>query len=70
MSPLTRRQPLAGDALQTLAFGLLSDPATHDDPLRRAGLVSALATASGVAGALSGQMLDLEAESRPGRSTR
>ena len=23
---------LAGDALQTLAFGLLSDPATHDDP--------------------------------------
>ena len=56
---------LAGDALQTLAFGLLSDPATHHDPMRRARLVSALATASGVAGMAGGQMLDLEAENRP-----
>ena len=56
---------LAGDALQTLAFELLSDPSTHPDPLRRARLVSALAGASGVAGMAGGQMLDLEAESRP-----
>ena len=55
---------LAGDALQTMAFELLSDAATHGDPLRRARLVSALAKASGVAGMAGGQMLDLEAETR------
>lgn len=55
---------LAGDALQTLAFELLADSAAHDDPAVRAGLVSALASASGVAGMAGGQMLDLEAETR------
>lgn len=56
---------LAGDALQTLAFDLLADPKTHGDGETRAGLVGDLARASGVAGMAGGQMLDLEAETRP-----
>lgn len=53
---------LAGDALLTLAFEILSDPATHSDPLIRAELVRALASASGGAGMVGGQMIDLQAE--------
>ena len=53
---------LAGDALQTLAFGILADPATSDDPAIRARLVTVLADAAGVGGMAGGQMLDLEAE--------
>jgi len=56
---------LAGDALQTLAFDLLAGPATHADGAIRAGLVGDLARASGAAGMAGGQMLDLEAETRP-----
>jgi farnesyl diphosphate synthase len=55
---------LAGDALQTLAFGLLADEATHVDPAVRSALVAGLATASGVDGMAGGQMLDLQAEER------
>ena len=55
---------LAGDALQTEAFGLLADPATHSDPAIRAALVSGLAAASGIDGMAGGQMLDLQAEDR------
>jgi len=55
---------LAGDALQTLAFELLADPALHPDGGVRAGLVHDLATASGITGMAGGQMLDLEAETR------
>ena len=55
---------LAGDALQTQAFGLLSDRATHSDPDIRAALVSGLAAASGIDGMAGGQMLDLQAEDR------
>ena len=55
---------LAGDALQTLAFGLLADSATHPDPAIRADLLSGLADASGVDGMAGGQMLDLQAEGR------
>ncbi|MBL6625086.1 MAG: polyprenyl synthetase family protein [Alphaproteobacteria bacterium] len=55
---------LAGDALQTLAFGLLADEATHVDPAVRSALVAGLATASGVDGMAGGQMLDLQAEKR------
>jgi len=55
---------LAGDALQTLAFGLLADSATHPDPAIRAALLSGLADASGVDGMAGGQMLDLQAEDR------
>lgn len=53
---------LAGDALLTLAFELLADPRTHEDPQVRCRLVTALAKASGVHGMVGGQMLDLIAE--------
>ncbi len=53
---------LAGDALLTLAFEILADPRTHEDPQVRCKLVTALAKASGVHGMVGGQMLDLVAE--------
>ncbi|QKR98226.1 polyprenyl synthetase family protein [Sphingomonas sp. CL5.1] len=53
---------LAGDSLQTLAFEILSDPATHPDPFVRAELVLEVARASGPAGMAGGQAMDLEAE--------
>ena len=52
---------LAGDALLTLAFEILADPATHPDPAIRCALVLGLARASGRAGMAGGQMLDLMA---------
>ena len=55
---------LAGDALLTLAFDTMADPATHADPAVRADLVLRLARASGVGGMVGGQMLDLTAEGR------
>lgn len=55
---------LAGDALQTLAFEILADAATHPDPAVRVALVTTLARASGLAGMAGGQMLDLQAETR------
>ena len=57
---------LAGDALQTLAFAVLADPATDRDAAVRADLVLGLARASGVGGMVGGQMLDLAAEGRYG----
>lgn len=56
---------LTGDALLTLAFGILGDPATHSDPEVRCGLVTAMAAAAGAKGMVGGQMMDLEAENRP-----
>lgn len=53
---------LAGDALLTLAFDMLSDPACHPDPQIRAQLTNRLARASGLGGMIGGQMLDLAAE--------
>ncbi|MEM6406928.1 MAG: farnesyl diphosphate synthase [Pseudomonadota bacterium] len=53
---------LTGDALQTLAFEILSDARTGDADVR-ADLVSTLAKASGAQGMVLGQMLDIEAES-------
>lgn len=53
---------LAGDALLTVAFEILSAPATHPDPGVRLALVSGLARAAGAAGMVGGQALDLEAE--------
>lgn len=55
---------LAGDALLTLAFDTLADPATHADGAVRAELVLRLARASGLGGMVGGQMLDLAAEGR------
>ena len=52
---------LVGDALQAIAFELISAPQSHDDAGVRAALVHALAVASGTAGMVGGQVLDLEA---------
>ena len=54
---------LAGDGLQTLAFDILADPATHADAEVRVSLCLGLARASGLGGMVGGQMLDIEAES-------
>jgi farnesyl diphosphate synthase len=53
---------LAGDALQTQAFLVLSEPETHPDPAVRAELCRALARAAGARGMCGGQMLDMLAE--------
>jgi farnesyl diphosphate synthase len=53
---------LAGDGLLTIAFEILADPRTHEDPSVRCNLVTALAKASGAQGMIGGQMLDLIAE--------
>lgn len=53
---------LAGDALLTKAFEVLSDEDTHADPKVRSDLTLALAKAAGEAGMVGGQMLDLFAE--------
>ena len=55
---------LAGDALQSLAFEVLANEATHPDASVRATLVNGLAVAAGAAGMCGGQMIDLEAEER------
>ncbi|MCR9257212.1 MAG: polyprenyl synthetase family protein [Alphaproteobacteria bacterium] len=56
---------LAGDALLTLAFEILSDPDTHGNPAVRADLCRGLARASGHRGMVGGQMIDLLAEKEP-----
>lgn len=53
---------LAGDALLTLAFEILSENETHEDPRVRCELIRTLAKASGGHGMVGGQMLDLIAE--------
>ena len=55
---------LAGDSLLTLAFDVLSDPATHRHGETRAALVLMLSRALGAGGMVGGQMLDLAAEGR------
>ncbi len=52
---------LAGDALQTLAFELLCDPALGSADVRMT-LVEGLAAASGIEGMVLGQALDIAAE--------
>jgi farnesyl diphosphate synthase len=53
---------LAGDALLTLAFGLISSPEAHGDPFVRCELVSRLAQAAGHTGMVGGQMVDIALE--------
>jgi farnesyl diphosphate synthase len=53
---------LAGDSLHALAFEILADPATHEDPWVRSDLAFELARAAGPAGMAGGQMMDLAAE--------
>jgi farnesyl diphosphate synthase len=55
---------LAGDSLHALAFEILADPETHEDPFVRSDLVLALARASGPSGMAGGQMMDLAAEGK------
>ncbi len=50
---------LAGDALLTLGFEVLADPATHADAEVRARLVTRLAQAGGSEGMIGGQMADI-----------
>ena len=56
---------LAGDALLTRAFEVLSDESTHADPKVRCELTLELARAIGAEGMVGGQMLDLLAETEP-----
>ena len=55
---------LAGDALQTQAFMILSSPELALSAEVKLALVAELAEASGLAGMAGGQMLDLQAEDR------
>ena len=54
---------LAGDALQALAFEILSAPQSGIDPRLQARLVLHLAQAAGAVGMVGGQALDIAAES-------
>jgi hypothetical protein len=53
---------LAGDALLTVAFDILSSPECHPAADVRCELVSLLARAAGQGGMIGGQVLDIEAE--------
>src|SRR6476660_3404752 len=53
---------LAGDSLHALAFEVLANPATHEDPWVRSDLSLELARAAGPTGMAGGQMIDLVAE--------
>ena len=55
---------LAGDALLTLAFTLISSTDTHSDPFVRCDLVQKLALAVGSAGMVGGQMMDMALEGK------
>lgn len=50
---------LAGDALLTLSFEILSDPATHPSADVRCRLIARLAQAGGAHGMIGGQMIDM-----------
>jgi farnesyl diphosphate synthase len=50
---------LAGDALLTIAFEILSDPATHPSAEVRCKLITRLAQAGGAQGMIGGQMIDM-----------
>lgn len=56
---------LAGDALLTHAFDLLSRDAVHTDPLVRLALIGDLTRASGHDGMIGGQIIDLSMDSLP-----
>jgi farnesyl diphosphate synthase len=53
---------LAGDALQTLAFELLARPGSAPTAEAQLALISSLAVASGAAGMVLGQAMDIAAE--------
>ena len=53
---------LAGDALLTIAFEILSDARTHSDANVRCALIARLAEASGHSGMIGGQIIDMLAD--------
>ncbi len=53
---------LVGDALQTMAFDLLTSPAMHPDAAVRVDLIASLARGSGANGMVLGQAQDIAAE--------
>lgn len=56
---------LAGDALLTLAFRILADEDTHEDPQVRVDLIGKLADAAGALGMVGGQMIDMLGSEMP-----
>ena len=58
---------LAGDALLTEAFKLISDPrfAAGTDPAARIAVISEIATCAGSYGMVGGQVVDMESEGQP-----
>ena len=56
---------LAGDALLTYGFQILSDPRTNRDAYVRCELISIISKAIGFNGMAGGQMIDLEAKNKP-----
>lgn len=55
---------LAGDALLTYAFEVLTHPVVHADANVRCELVRSLAKAAGARGMVGGQMIDMDAENK------
>jgi farnesyl diphosphate synthase len=55
---------LAGDGLLSLGFEIIADVSTHPNAAVRLALITALARASGMAGMVAGQMLDIDAETQ------
>lgn len=55
---------LAGDALQTLAFDILSTPIKHLAPSAQLSIINTLAKASGEKGMCAGQVLDILSENK------
>ncbi len=56
---------LAGDALLSFAFELVSSDRTHQDPFVRCELVTKLAQSVGAHGMIGGQMIDLSMQTLP-----
>ncbi|HKU46523.1 MAG TPA: farnesyl diphosphate synthase, partial [Burkholderiales bacterium] len=56
---------LVGDALQSLAFQLLSEHTLADDPKLQLDMVKTLAVASGSRGMAGGQQIDLDSTGKP-----
>lgn len=56
---------LVGDALQSLAFQLVSEPGLCDDAARQLGMVRTLAAATGSRGMAGGQAIDLDSTGKP-----
>ena len=56
---------LVGDALQSLAFQLISEPGLCDDPARQLDMVNTLAAGAGSRGMAGGQAIDLASTGKP-----